>query len=145
MSGSASMPRVEGKFNRKNPVTAAAMHVSNKTAVSCVYCKQQHRSNKSQVVTNVASRRGILRKKGVCFVFLRSGHIVRNCLSNMKCLKCYKAHHVSICGTGVTPKVDFVNSQTLTLPDLRSKPFPPYNVVYNGGGGEGFSGPPTNS
>ena len=68
MSGSSSMSNVEGKFKRKNPVTAAALHLSDKTAVSSVYCKQQHRSNKCQVVTNVASRRGILRKKGVCFV-----------------------------------------------------------------------------
>ena len=90
MSGSSSMSHVEGKFNRKNPVTAAALHVSDKTAVSCVYCKQQHRSNKCQVVTNVASRRGILCKKGVCFVCVRSGHIARNCLSNMKCLNVTK-------------------------------------------------------
>ena len=80
MSDSSSMSHVEGKFNRKNPVTAAALFVSDKTAVSCVYCKQQHRSNKCQVVTNVASRRGILHKKGVCFVCLCSGHIARNCL-----------------------------------------------------------------
>ena len=33
----------------------------------------------------------------------------------MKCLKCHKAHHISIsCDTGVTPKVDFVNPQPLT-------------------------------
>ena len=113
MSGSSSMSHAEGKFNRKNPVTAAALHVSDKTAVSCVYCKQQHRSNKCQVVTNVASRRGILRKKGVCLVCLYSSHITRNCLSNMKCLKCHKAHHISICDTGVTPKVGFVNPQPL--------------------------------
>ena len=114
MSGSSSMSHVEGKFNRKNPVTAAALHVSDKTAVSCVYCEQQHRSSKCQVVTNVASRRGILRKKAVCFVCLRSGHNARNYLSNMKRLKCHKAHHISICDTGVTPKVDFVNLQPLT-------------------------------
>ena len=46
INGSSSMLHVEGKFNRKNPVKAAALHVSNKTAVSCVYCKQQHMSNK---------------------------------------------------------------------------------------------------
>ena len=44
----------------------------------------KHRSSECQVVTNVASRKGILCKKGVCFVCLRSGHIARNCLSNMK-------------------------------------------------------------
>ena len=39
MSGSSSMSHVERKFNRKNPVMAAALHVSDKTAVSGVYCK----------------------------------------------------------------------------------------------------------
>ena len=98
------MSHVEGKFNGKNPVTAAQLHLSDKTAVSCVHYKQQHRSNKCQVVTNVACRRCILRKKGIRFVCLRSGHIARNCLSNMKCLKCRKAHNISICDIGVTRK-----------------------------------------
>ena len=59
MSGSSSMSHVEGKFNRKNPVMVVALHVSDKLAVSCVYYKQKHRSNTCQMVTNVASRRGI--------------------------------------------------------------------------------------
>ena len=33
----------------------------------------------------------------------------------MKCLKCHKAHHIStICDTGVTLEVDFVNPHPLT-------------------------------
>ena len=36
MSGSSSMSHVEGKFNRKNPVTTAALHVSDKN--SCELC-----------------------------------------------------------------------------------------------------------
>ena len=48
------------------------------------------------------------------FEMSQGGHIVRNCLANMKSLKCHKAHHVSICDSGVTPKVDFVNLQPLT-------------------------------
>ena len=39
MSGSSGMSHVQGKFNRKNPVAAPALHVSDKTAVSCVCCK----------------------------------------------------------------------------------------------------------
>ena len=128
MSGSSSMSHVEGKFSRKNLVMAAVLHVSDKTAISCVCCKQQHRS---QMVTNVASRRGILCKKGVCFVCLRSGHIARNCLSNMKRLKCHKAHHISICDTGVTPKVDFVNPQPLTTVNQPPETVPPTFVEEN--------------
>ena len=83
------------------------------------------------MVTNVASRRGILHKKGVCLVCLCSGHITRNCLSNMKCLKCHKAHHISICDIGVTPKVDFVNPQPLVTVNQPSEIVAPTVVEEN--------------
>ena len=81
--------------------------------------------------SSVASRRGIRHKKGVCFVFLHSGHIAKNCLANMKCLKRHKAYHFSICDTGVTPKVDFVNPKPLTTVNHPPETVPPTFVEEN--------------
>ena len=46
---------------------------------------------------NPESRKQILKKKGKCFLCLRSGHLSRSCQSSVKCFKCQGAHHVSIC------------------------------------------------
>ncbi|XP_028415550.1 uncharacterized protein LOC114538622 [Dendronephthya gigantea] len=49
------------------------------------------------IVTDRAARRAILRKKGKCFLCLRSGHIIKHCDSHYKCQKCGGHHHLSIC------------------------------------------------
>ena len=46
---------------------------------------------------NPESRKQILKKKGKCFLCLKSGHLSRSCQSSVKCFKCQGAHHVSIC------------------------------------------------
>ena len=48
-------------------------------------------------MTDITARRAILRKKGKCFLCLRSGHIIKHCDSQYKCQKCGGHHHVSIC------------------------------------------------
>ena len=48
-------------------------------------------------LTKIDSRKLILRKSGRCFLCLRQGHLVRDCPAKMKCFKCEKKHHVSIC------------------------------------------------
>ena len=44
----------------------------------------------------VASKRDILRKKGVCFNCASAGHQVKHCKSRL-CFKCGQKHHTSIC------------------------------------------------
>ena len=48
-------------------------------------------------MTDIAARRAILRKKGKCFLCLKSGHIIKYCDSQHKYQKCGGHHHVSIC------------------------------------------------
>ena len=48
-------------------------------------------------MTDIAAPRAILRKKGKCFLCLKSGHIIKYCDSQHKCQKCGCHHHVSIC------------------------------------------------
>ena len=63
----------------------------------CSYCAKQHTSASCPIVTDIAARRAILRRKGKCFLCLRSGHIIKHCDSQYKCQKCGGHHHVSIC------------------------------------------------
>ena len=63
----------------------------------CSYCSKQHASASCSIVTDITARRAILRRKGNCFLCLRSGHIIKQCESQYKCQKCGGHHHISIC------------------------------------------------
>ncbi|XP_068742363.1 uncharacterized protein [Montipora capricornis] len=65
--------------------------------VWCSFCNQNHQSSKCNVVTSAESRKQVLRKKGRCYLCLKSGHLSRNCKSPVKCFKCQGAHHIAIC------------------------------------------------
>ena len=65
--------------------------------VRCSFCNQNHQSSKCNVVTSAESRKQVLRKKGRCYLCLKSGHLSRNFKSSVKCFKCQGAHHVAIC------------------------------------------------
>ena len=54
-------------------------------------------------MSDIASRKARLPRKGECFTCLKSGHIVRHCSTNFRCLKCGNNHHLSLC-EGVKPK-----------------------------------------
>lgn len=79
---------------------------------------------KCEVVTDVAARRGILRRKGKCFVCLKSGHIMRDCPSRLRCFKCGGFHHTALCGnvpkrerkpTPEQPKQEVVAASTVCV------------------------------
>ena len=64
---------------------------------ACCYCQQGHPARDCRVVTQPEARKQILRKSGRCFVCLRTGHMSRECRSKLKCNKCSRRHHMSIC------------------------------------------------
>ena len=64
----------------------------------CVFCDKEHPSSRCRTVTNIQSRKDILRRDRRCFVCLSLGHLARACRANYLCLKCKKGkHHVTIC------------------------------------------------
>ena len=87
------------------PYTSAALFTTGDTTPiqRCSYCGEQHLSSKCNIITDIAARRAILRRKGKCFACLKSGHIVRHCPSKFRCPKCENNHHISLC-EGVKPK-----------------------------------------
>ena len=90
---------------KDEPHTSSALFTTGDTTPiqRCSYCGEQHLSSKCNIITDIAARRAILRRKGKCFACLKSGHIVRHCPSKFRCPKCGNNHHISLC-EGIKPK-----------------------------------------
>ena len=59
---------------------------------------------KINILTDVNSRKAILKSKGKSFVCLRSGHQASECKSTNKCYKCGSRRHLSICDFHFIPE-----------------------------------------
>ena len=65
---------------------------------NCVYCDdKKHISSRCNIITNVETRKNLLKNQGRCFICLAKGHVSKNCKANYSCVKCKNRHHVSIC------------------------------------------------
>jgi hypothetical protein len=121
-----------GRYRGKLPYSSSTLF-SGKGPSSvpyCSYCSKQHTSASRPIVTDVAARRAILRKKGKCFLCLRSGHIIKHCDSQYKCQKCGGHHHLSICEKnankppapgGKVEQHDPVRQQQVNQPSTKSE------------------------
>ncbi len=106
------LPSSKSSYQRNKPGTAAALFVGLHDT-TCSYCQGKHLSANCKTVTNVAARRDILKRSGRCFVCLRKNHISRECQSNIKCFKCGRRHHGSLCMSG-QPRQQHPNPDPLT-------------------------------
>ena len=63
------------------------------------FVRVKHYSDQCDIITEVASRRDILRKNRCCFNCLKPGHQKRNCRIKVKCFKCKAvgSHHTALC------------------------------------------------
>ena len=63
----------------------------------CPFCNlNNHPASNCLKVTNIAARKQILRRKGMCFICFNSDHLAKMCKSSYKCRKCNGKHHISI-------------------------------------------------
>ena len=102
------LPSSKSSYQQNKPATAAALFAELHDT-TCSYCQGKHLSANCKTVTNVAARRDILKRSGRCFVCLRKNHISRECQSNIKCFKCGRRHHGSLC-MGGQPRQQHPNS-----------------------------------
>ena len=72
--------------------------------VWCSFCNQDHQSSSCNVVRSPESRKQILKRKGKCFLCLKTEHLSRNCQSSVKCFKCHGPHHVTIVTALISPR-----------------------------------------
>ena len=121
----------DGARRRYEPHTTSALFMAgnNHPIQKCSYCGEQHLSSKCNIVTDIAARRAILRKKGKSFACLKSGHIVRHCPSKFRCPKCGNNHHVSLC-EGVKPKENPINPNQDQHPSPQDNQTPPSANVH---------------
>ena len=87
------------KRNHSNPFTSSSLIAAkgDEPSYYCTYCGQSHASWKCTTVTDVQSRKSILKKKGRCFLCLQSNHISKFCPAKYRCAKCKGKHNISIC------------------------------------------------
>ena len=58
---------------------------------------RKSREERCSTITNLDTRKSIIRKYGRCFVCIRKGHKAVDCRSKIKCKKCNGKHHISLC------------------------------------------------
>ena len=87
------MSALDEKFEQKNKG-----QFSKQKEKVCLFCKEQHYSDKCSKVKNVDDRREILKKNRYCFKCMKPGHSKANCKGRVKCFKCQSfGHHTALC------------------------------------------------
>nr|XP_047132422.1 uncharacterized protein LOC124811159 [Hydra vulgaris] len=69
----------------------------NENFNKCIFCDKDHLPHNFKSVTQLDSRRKILKDQKRCFICLRIGHISSKCLSRIKCYECSSRHHAAMC------------------------------------------------
>ena len=88
----------DSKEESKN-FTTSSLHAQARLK-KCVLCKcEDHYSDQCRIITDIDTRRGILKKGNICFKCLKPGHIKKNCGSKIKCFRCKAEgnHHTALC------------------------------------------------
>ena len=80
----AAQPQGQRKNPEQNFPTATTL-VSNmaSSALMCCFCQQPHPPAKCTTLTQIETRKQILKQSGRCFRCLRKGHIGRECCSTI--------------------------------------------------------------
>ncbi|XP_068247724.1 uncharacterized protein [Palaemon carinicauda] len=89
---------------------------------SCPFCNELHPPHGCRQVTDVAARRRILLKRGLCFNCTKSGHRSDKCPVPNSCKNCNANHHTAICdnyNAGRRPQSGPSNSSS---PSTMSRP-----------------------
>ncbi|XP_066934625.1 uncharacterized protein [Clytia hemisphaerica] len=90
---------VKKEKERHSPYTTSGMYVQgqSQSQLRCLYCTKGHSSSQCRTITNPRARKGIVIRKGRCFICLGSDHLAKECSSSYACRKCKGRHHVSLC------------------------------------------------
>ena len=111
------------------PLSTDAALFATGSKPTCTYCRKDHASNPCKNVTSIAARKEILKRAGQCFVCLKRNHISKNCSSRMKCLKCGRQHHISICTSDTNNEVKSLHTPNVegsaSLPQSQTSCSPP--------------------
>lgn len=79
------------------PATMSTLYTGAPEQLKCFFCIGSQTAGRCVTVTNVATRRQILRKQGRCFRCLKRNHMAKTCPNAYSCVKCGGSHNVAIC------------------------------------------------
>ena len=65
--------------------------------LKCSYCQASHFPDKCDVVTNIETRKALLKSQRRCLNCTKKGHNLKNCRSKKTCFKYKEKHHTGIC------------------------------------------------
>ena len=96
---------------------------SRDSNAECSYCQQPHSPTSCSSVTDVASRKQILKTSGRCYNCLRRNHVSRDCKSSSRCQKCKRKHHTSICDANCSqPRHTSIRDSSSSQPKSLANP-----------------------
>ena len=98
--GAGSKEKEKPKYQERNDVPTAASLLNSQKSVGCIFCgKTNHASPVCFKAKNLSLelRKEVVRKKGVCFKCLKSGHRAKFCKESPKCTTCNKDHVLVMC------------------------------------------------
>ena len=73
-----------GEYHKRRDLYTTSGLFGETSQPKCVYCsKAGHFSSKCQNVSNIQSRKAILRRNRRCFICLEAGHIAKNICINV--------------------------------------------------------------
>ena len=82
-----------------------------------------HSSNSCHIVTEISTRKEVLKNKNRCFNCLAFGHTVKNCTKKSKCFTCNEKHHISICEKKLNKSKHNPINPSLNGPDVPTTMF----------------------
>ena len=95
------------------PLPTDAALIATRCKPTYTYCQKDHATIACKNVASIAARRDILKRAGRCYVCLKRNHMSKDCSSRMKCLKCGRQHHTSICMSNTNDEVKCLHSATV--------------------------------
>ena len=106
-------PQQSRRSQEKGPHTASTLFSGSKDQPAnpqCSYCRQGHSSASCTTVTDIAKCKELIMASGRCFNCLRRSHVSRDCKSSLRCQRCKRKHHTSICEATINQPSSLANS-----------------------------------
>ena len=88
---------VRDEHFREPATSSTLLSYQEKSPISRLFSKKPHESQNCCTVSDIWTRKNIVRTSKRCFVCLKGSYLTKDCSLKIKCFKCSKRHHVALC------------------------------------------------
>ena len=88
---------MRGEYFRQPVTVSTLLSHQEKSPILCFFCKEPHKNQNCGIVSDIQTRKNVVRTSKRCFVCLKVSHLAKDCSSKIKCFKCSKQHHAALC------------------------------------------------